>query len=106
MSDFIEGPPAISPGDSARVVVEIESDRMRLSTGTEFDLLELDTKTVGYLTRGATPPGLTLSKRHGDVASIEFWRPECVEPGPDYPADCDHLTREVEKAGQAPTAKH
>jgi hypothetical protein len=53
---FIEGPPAISPGDSARVVVEIESDCMRLSSGTEFDLLELDTKTVGYLTVGRHLP--------------------------------------------------
>lgn len=51
---FIEGPPAIAPGDSARVVVELENerDRVRLSMGTELDLLEPDASTVGYLTVG------------------------------------------------------
>lgn len=48
----------------------------------------------------------TQPQRHGDVPSIEFWRPECVEPRPDYPSDCYHLIRDVKKAAQAPTAKH
>lgn len=51
---FIEGPPVIAPGDSARVVVELENerDRVRLSMGTELELLDLDARTVGYLTVG------------------------------------------------------
>lgn len=51
---FIEGPPAIAPGDSARVVLEVENelDRGSLSSGTELDLIELDTKPVGFVTIG------------------------------------------------------
>lgn len=47
---LIEGPPLLTPGDEARVVVEIESDRAGLRAGAEFQLLELDDQVVGIVT--------------------------------------------------------
>lgn len=47
---FIEGPPSLAPGDSARVVVEIESSTGVLVAGAEFDLLELEPEATGFLT--------------------------------------------------------
>jgi hypothetical protein len=47
---FIEGPPAIEPGQAARVVVEIESaDRLQLTAGTELEIFEQE-RVVGILT--------------------------------------------------------
>ena len=45
---FIEGPPSIAPGESARVVAEIE-EGVVLASGAELDLFEHDART-GVLT--------------------------------------------------------
>ena len=47
---FIEGPPAIEPGQAARVVVEVESgDRLQFSAGAELEIFEQE-RVVGILT--------------------------------------------------------
>lgn len=46
---FIEGPPAVFPGESARVVVELEAETAGLPTGTELELVD-GTKLVGLIT--------------------------------------------------------
>lgn len=48
---MIEGPPLLAPGQSARVVVEVESGAIEaLLPGAELDLVELDDSPVGILT--------------------------------------------------------
>ena len=47
---FIEGPPVLSPGESARVVLEVDADGLRVSQGTDIDLVELEGQTVGIAT--------------------------------------------------------
>ena len=48
---MIEGPPQLAPGQSARVVVEVESGAIEsLIPGAELDLVEFDDAPVGLLT--------------------------------------------------------
>jgi hypothetical protein len=48
---FIEGPPSVAPGETARVVAEVESlPPDHIPTGSELDLLETDAATVGFIT--------------------------------------------------------
>jgi len=48
---MIEGPPLLAPGQSARVVVEVESGTIEtLLPGAELDLVELDDSPIGILT--------------------------------------------------------
>lgn len=47
---FIEGPPVLAPGDSARVMVEIETNNVDLPLGGELDLFEHDLQPVGIMT--------------------------------------------------------
>jgi len=48
---MIEGPPLLAPGQSARVVVEVESGAIEsLMAGAELDLVELDDAPIGILT--------------------------------------------------------
>ena len=50
---FIEGPPSLAPGDSDRIVLEIESsefDNDLLRRGDELELLEPETSAVGVAT--------------------------------------------------------
>jgi hypothetical protein len=48
---MIEGPPQLAPGQSARVVVEVESGAIdSLIAGAELDLVEFDDAPVGLLT--------------------------------------------------------
>ena len=48
---MIEGPPLLAPGQSARVVVEVESGAIEaLLPGAELDLVERDDSPVGILT--------------------------------------------------------
>ena len=48
---MIEGPPQLAPGQSARVVVEVESGAIdSLMPGAELDLVELGDAPVGILT--------------------------------------------------------
>ncbi len=49
---FIEGPPALSPGDSDRVVLELETliDDEMLFPGTELELIEHGARAVGLVT--------------------------------------------------------
>jgi hypothetical protein len=48
---MIEGPPLLAPGQSARVVVEVESGAIEaLLPGAELDLVELDDSPIGILT--------------------------------------------------------
>jgi len=48
---IIEGPPQLEPGQSARVVVEVESGAVEsLTPGAELDLLEYGDAPVGILT--------------------------------------------------------
>jgi len=48
---MIEGPPLLAPGQSARVVVEVESGAIEsLVPGTELDLVEHDDAPIGILT--------------------------------------------------------
>ena len=48
---MIEGPPLLAPGQSARVVVEVESGAIEaLLPGAELDLVEPDDSPVGILT--------------------------------------------------------
>ena len=49
---FIEGPPTLSPGDSDRVVLELETDVADelLVTGVELELLERGADAVGLVT--------------------------------------------------------
>ncbi len=46
---FIEGPPLLGPGDSARVVVEVEASDVPLAPGCELDLFEQDLHQVGII---------------------------------------------------------
>src|SRR5215210_5151217 len=48
---FIEGPPTIEPGQSGRVVVEIEGsgDRLQITAGAELEIVEQE-RVVGILT--------------------------------------------------------
>lgn len=48
---FIEGPPNVFPGESARVVIEIEGDSGVVRTGTELELVD-GTKLVGLIAVG------------------------------------------------------
>ncbi len=48
---FIEGPPAVFPGESARVVVELEAEAAGLRSGTELELVD-GAKLVGLITVG------------------------------------------------------
>ena len=50
---FIEGPPRLAPGDTARVVLEIErddTDRALLFSGSELELFESDAPAIGLVT--------------------------------------------------------
>jgi hypothetical protein len=50
---FIEGPPTLNPGDSGRVVLELESfdaDEDLLVSGAELELFETEWDAVGLLT--------------------------------------------------------
>jgi hypothetical protein len=48
---LIEGPPRLEPGQSGRVVAEIESGATdSLAAGSELDLMELEETPVGILT--------------------------------------------------------
>jgi len=48
---MIEGPPLLAPGQSARVVVEVESGAIEsLIPGSELDLVEYDDAPIGILT--------------------------------------------------------
>ena len=50
---FIEGPPRIAPGDSGRVVFEVETAgnfAEILVTGVELELIELESHAVGLVT--------------------------------------------------------
>ena len=48
---FIEGPPAVAPGDTARVVAELEDDLTAdLTAPCELDILEHGQRSVGFLT--------------------------------------------------------
>jgi hypothetical protein len=48
---FIEGPPTLAPGDSGRVVLEIESTGAELLvSGAELELIEAEPRAVGLLT--------------------------------------------------------
>lgn len=48
---MIEGPPLLAPGQSARVVVEVESGAIdALIPGAELDLVEYDNIPIGILT--------------------------------------------------------
>jgi hypothetical protein len=49
---FIEGPPTLAPGDSGRVVLELESidDDALLVTGAELELFEGGPNAVGLVT--------------------------------------------------------
>lgn len=48
---FIEGPPAVFPGECARVVVELEAEAAGLRSGTELELVD-GAKLVGLITVG------------------------------------------------------
>ena len=48
---FIEGPPAVFPGESARVVIELEAEPAGVRSGTELELVD-GTKLVGLITVG------------------------------------------------------
>jgi hypothetical protein len=47
---FIEGPPTVLPGESARVVLEFDDEPVHLRPGTELELVEDGTKLVGLIT--------------------------------------------------------
>jgi hypothetical protein len=47
---FIEGPPAIAPGETARVVLELENAGAMVRAGDEIELLELSEQSVGLAT--------------------------------------------------------
>jgi len=50
---FIEGPPTLHPGDSGRVVLELESfdaDENLFVSGAELELFETEWDAVGLLT--------------------------------------------------------
>ena len=47
---FIEGPPSVAPGESARVVLEVDAHALRMTQGTELDLIELEGRAVGIIT--------------------------------------------------------
>lgn len=46
----IEGPPRLAPGDEARVMLEIESDAIPASDGSELHVLEHGRQLVGIVT--------------------------------------------------------
>lgn len=45
-----EGPPLLAPGESDRVVLELEDDFVGLRRGAELEVLERDERVVGHLT--------------------------------------------------------
>lgn len=50
---FIEGPPTLAPGDSDRVVLELETTDVAdevLVTGAELELIEREMRAVGVVT--------------------------------------------------------
>ena len=47
---FIEGPPAIAPGETARVVLELEKTEAVVAAGDELELLELTDQSIGLAT--------------------------------------------------------
>ena len=48
---FIEGPPKLAPGDTGRVVLEIESAKAAtLVSGAELELFETDAPAIGLVT--------------------------------------------------------
>jgi hypothetical protein len=49
---FIEGPPALAPGDSDRIVMELESAEAcdEFVSGAELELFEIEPRAVGLLT--------------------------------------------------------
>jgi hypothetical protein len=47
---FCEGPPTLAPGDSARVILEVETGGVVLESGAELDLLEYDGQPIGIAT--------------------------------------------------------
>lgn len=47
---FIEGPPTVQPGESARVVLEVDDQPVPLGPGTELELVEDGMKIVGLIT--------------------------------------------------------
>ena len=46
---LLEGPPLLAPGDEARVMLEVESDTLAISSGGEYPIFEHD-RTVGIVT--------------------------------------------------------
>jgi hypothetical protein len=49
---FIEGPPAVAPGDFAQVLLELETDAGDVAPGSELELIENGTDCVGLVTVG------------------------------------------------------
>jgi hypothetical protein len=47
---FIEGPATLSPGDVARVVIEMDASAAALLPGAELDLLEQEVGKTGVVT--------------------------------------------------------
>ena len=47
---FIEGPPKVLPGESARVVLELDGEGAGLFPGAELELFENGTQRVGLIT--------------------------------------------------------
>lgn len=50
---FIEGPPRLAPGETGRVVLEIESDGAVgaiLFSGSELELFEAESRAIGLVT--------------------------------------------------------
>ena len=50
---FIEGPPRLAPGDTGRVVLEVESSEAAgamLVSGSELELFETDARAIGLVT--------------------------------------------------------
>ncbi|HEX9161544.1 MAG TPA: hypothetical protein VF980_07530 [Thermoanaerobaculia bacterium] len=50
---FIEGPPTLAPGDSDRILLELETSDVGdelLFTGAELELLERESRAVGLVT--------------------------------------------------------
>jgi hypothetical protein len=49
---FIEGPPAVAPGEFARVLLELEAETGDVVPGSELELIENGTDCVGLVTVG------------------------------------------------------
>jgi translation elongation factor EF-Tu-like GTPase len=47
---LFEGPALLAPGDSARVMLELEVDAAAIANGAELQLLEHDQRVVGAVT--------------------------------------------------------